>query len=88
MKYLPQQLPVIKIDSKMSFDWFGIETAWQEFSDKGSVNISGIFTYLLDHPRYAEWINLEFGLYEHHFHPKGNSGKRLGWLRNMWFVLL
>jgi len=87
MKYAPQQLPVIKIDSQMTFDRFGNETSWQEFSDKGSVNIGGIFTYLLDDPRYTEWINLEFGMYEHHFHPKGNSGKRLGWLRNMWFSL-
>ena len=27
-------------------------------------------------------------MYEHHFHSKGNNGKRLGWLRNMWYSLI
>ena len=27
-------------------------------------------------------------MYEHHFHSKGNSGKRLGWLRSMWYSLI
>ncbi|KAF8249182.1 hypothetical protein K440DRAFT_660435 [Wilcoxina mikolae CBS 423.85] len=88
MKYAPKLNPTINIDSQMVYQRFASQEVWQEFLDNGSVNIGGIFSYILDDEQYSQWINLEFAMYKHHFHAKGNQGKRLGWLRNMWYSLI
>ena len=87
-KYAPKFTPSIDIDPRSLFGRFATHDAWDEFCRNGSVNISGIFSYLLENDQYSQWINLEFAMYEHHSHSKGNSGKRLGWLRNMWYSLI
>ena len=87
-KYAPKFTPSIDIDPPTIFRRFATHDAWDTFSRDGSVNISGIFSYLLEDAQYYQWINLEFAMYEHHFHSKDNSGKRLGWHRNMWCSLI
>ena len=82
-KYVPKFPPSINIDPPTIFRRFATYNAWDTFSRDGSVNISSIFSYLLENAQYSQWINLEFTIYKHHFHSKGNSGKRLGWLRSM-----
>ena len=83
VKYAPKFTPFIGIDPPTLFGRFAARDAWDNFCKNGSVSISGIFSYLLENGQYSQWINLAFSMHEHHFHSKGNSGKRLGWVRNM-----
>jgi hypothetical protein len=87
-KYVALPMPSFEIDPGMIFKRFASLQHWNDFQRDGTVNISGVFSYLWDADDISKMIDAEFDLYRHHYHADGNPGKRLGWARNMWYSLI
>lgn len=87
-KYLPRQRFEFEVNSELIFSRFATPQMWQQFSADGTINIPGIFNYLLSDPEIMEMINQEFEMYNWHYYIEGDGTSRRGWLRNMYYSLV
>jgi len=87
-KYGVVPMPSFTIDPQKIFKRFASIQYWEDFQRDGTVNVSGVFSYLWDAADISDMIDAEFDLYHHHYYADGNPGKRLGWARNMWYSLI
>jgi len=87
-KYEALPLSAVHVNPEKIFKRFASEEHWKDFQRDGTVNVSGVFSYMWDAEGISDIIDAEFDMYRHHYHAAGNPGKRLGWSRNMWFSLI
>jgi hypothetical protein len=72
-------------DPVQVFERFAGEHSWDTWVTDGTIIIPDVF-YYLENARLQELIDKEFAIYRrHHRTPPGTS--RLGWLRNMYYML-
>jgi len=76
------------VDPKVVWKRFASLDALREFEEHGTVNVPGIFDFLLKDPEISRYIDEEFEMYRHHWYLRGASGPNLGWLRNMWYSII
>jgi hypothetical protein len=88
MKYAHVAATPVAVDPERIWRWYGDASVWDTFQADGTANIKGVFSWMLEDIELAPLIDKEFRLYSHHSHQPGNPGKRLGWLRNMWYSLV
>jgi hypothetical protein len=82
-RYARREQHKITINPKVVWKRFATEEAWQEFQEEGTVNIPGLFDFLLQDEQVSQYIDEEFEMYRHHWYLRGTSGPNLGWMRNM-----
>ncbi len=63
---LPTHVDSFDFDAKQVFNWFAHHIdAWDQFHEDGTINIDGVFDYILE-PEMSALIEEEFKMYRYH----------------------
>jgi len=87
-RYSRREQYEIVVDPLVVWQRFASIEAFREFEEHGTINVPGIFDFLLKDPEISRYIDEEFEMYRHHWYLRGASGPKLGWLRNMWYSII
>ncbi|KAI9761349.1 MAG: hypothetical protein M1840_001973 [Geoglossum simile] len=75
-------------DLNMVFNWFaGCTNAWNTFQKDGTINIDGVFSYILK-PEIFKLIKEEFDMYLYHLRDEQDGQKCRGWMHHMLYSLV
>ncbi|KAI9777313.1 MAG: hypothetical protein M1839_008921 [Geoglossum umbratile] len=86
--YTPKKTDTFTFNAKQVFNRFaGRADAWDTFREDGTVNIDGVFDYILK-PETFELIEEEFDMYLYHLRDEQDGQKRRGWMRHMFYSLV
>ena len=86
--YTPKKTDTFNFNAKHVFNRFaGCTNAWDTFQRYGTINIDGVFNYILK-PEIFKLIEEEFDMYLYHLRDEQNGQKRRGWMRHMFYSLI
>ncbi|KAH0547757.1 hypothetical protein FGG08_000014 [Glutinoglossum americanum] len=86
--YTPKKSDTFTFDAKQVFNRFaGCANAWDTFQEDGTINIDGVFSYILE-PEIFKLIEEEFDMYLYHLRDEQDGQKRRGWMRHMLYSLV
>ncbi|KAI9775544.1 MAG: hypothetical protein M1839_001022 [Geoglossum umbratile] len=86
--YTPKKSDTFTFNAKLVFNRFaGCANAWDTFQEDGTINIDGVFDYILK-PEIFKLIEEEFDMYLYHLRDEQGGQKRRGWMRHMFYSLV
>jgi hypothetical protein len=83
----PSEPEPFDFDAEEIFNRYaGSDDAWAQFQKDGTINIDGLFSYILG-PEVFENISEEFDMYKYHLREKQGGKKQMGWMRHIFYSL-
>ena len=85
--YAPRATDAFTFNAKQVFNRFaGHPSAWDRFQHDGTININGVFDYII-RPDIIALIEEEFDMYLYHLRDELDGQRRRGWMRHMFYSL-